>query len=266
MTSVGKRLRLRRLLGADGRGVIVPLDHGVSAGPMRGIERPADATAAVVAGGADSLVLHKGILPAVADAAGAAGLWLHVSASTSLNPDGNDKRVVATVEEAVALGCDGLSIHVNVGAATESRMVEDMGRLAAECARAGLPLLAMMYPRGPAIRDPHDVDLVKNVARVGWELGADVLKVPYTGSPDTFREVVRGVGAPVLIAGGPAADSDAAFLRMVAGSLEGGGAGVSVGRNLWQHRDPAAITRAVRRLVHDRVSLDDALHDVGKRA
>lgn len=265
MTTLGKRLRLRRLLGSDGRGVIVPMDHGVSAGPMPGIERPGPVAAAVVRGGADSLVAHKGILPSLAEHAGGAGLWLHVSASTSLNPDGNDKRIVATVDEALRLGCDGLSLHVNVGALTESTMMQDMGRLSGECDRAGLPLLAMMYPRGPAIKNPHDVDLVKNVARVGWELGADVLKVPYTGSPDTFREVVRGVGAPVLISGGPKSESDRDFIAMVHGSLEAGGAGVSVGRNLWQHRDPAAITRAVARLVHDRVNLEDALHELGKK-
>lgn len=264
MTSLGKRLRLRRLLSRDGRGVVVPMDHGVSEGPMPGLERPADATRAVVAGGADSVIVHKGLVKTVAPALGGVGFWLHVSASTGLNPDPNDKRLVATVEEAVRLGADGVSVHVNVGAPEESRMVEDLGRLAGECDALGLPLLAMMYPRGHEIRDPHDVRLVKKVARLGMELGADVLKVPYTGSVDSFREVCRGVDVPVLVSGGPKAERDEDFLRMVAESVEAGGAGVSVGRNLWQHRDPAMMTRAVGRLVHDRVSLADVLQDMGK--
>ena len=264
MTSIGKRIRLRRLLAADGRGVVVPMDHGVSEGPMRGLERPAETAAAVLRGGADSVIVHKGLVKTIAPALGRASFWLHVSASTGLNPDPNDKRVVATAEEALRLGADGLSIHVNVGSPEESRMIEDLGRLAGDCDALGLPLLAMMYPRGHEIRDPHDLELVKKVARLGYELGADVLKVPYTGSPDTFREVVRGVDVPVLISGGPKTDRDEAFLAMVAGSLEAGGAGVSVGRNFWQHRDPAAMTRAVGRLVHDRVSLADALQELGK--
>lgn len=265
MSTLGKHLRLRRLLAADGRGVVVPMDHGVSEGPMRGLERPAQTTAAVVSGGADSVIVHKGLVRGIAVSLGRTPFWLHVSASTGLNPDPNDKRLVATVEEAVRLGADGVSIHVNVGAPEESRMVEDLGRVAGECDKWGLPLLAMMYPRGHEIRNPHDLELVKKVARLGYELGADVLKVPYTGSPETFRDVVAGVDVPVLVSGGPKANRDEDFLAMVAGSVEAGGAGVSVGRNLWQHADPAAMTRAVARIVHDRVSLNDALAELGKR-
>lgn len=265
MTSLGKRLRLRRLLGADGKGVVVPMDHGVSDGPVAGLERPARTAALVREGGADSVIVHKGLVRDVASELGAMGYWLHVSAGTALNPDPNDKRVVATVEEALALGADGVSIHVNVGSPQESRMVEDLGRIASDCERLGVPLLAMMYPRGHEIRNPHDLQLVKKVARLGYELGADVLKVPYTGSAETFREVTQGVGVPVLISGGAKATTERDFLAMVAGSIQGGGAGVSVGRNLWQHADPRAITRAVGRLVHDRVSVEDALHELGKR-
>lgn len=264
MTTLGKRLRLRRLLGADGRGVVVPMDHGVSEGPMPGIERPAETCARVRDGGADSVIVHKGLVRTIAPALGNMGFWLHVSAGTSLNPDPNDKRVVASIEEALRLGADGISIHVNVGAKEESRMIEDMGRFVTECDNVGLPLLAMMYPRGHEIRNPHDLALVQKVARLGYELGADVLKVPYTGAPDSFRDVVRGVDVPVLISGGAKADTDRAFLQIVQGSLEAGGAGVSVGRNFWQHKDPTAITRAVARLVHDRVSLDAALEELSK--
>jgi len=244
---------------------VVPMDHGVSDGPLAGLERPAETLARVRAGGADSIIVHKGLVRTLAPQLGGLGFWLHVSAGTSMNPDPNDKRVVASVEEAVRLGADGVSCHVNVGAKEESRMVEDMGRLATGCDRLGLPLLAMMYPRGHEVRDPHDLKLVKHVARLGYELGADVIKVPYTGSTETFREVTQAVDVPVLVSGGPKTETDRAFLAMVHGALEAGGAGVSVGRNLWQHKDPTAITRAVARLVHDRVGLEDALHEMGKR-
>jgi fructose-bisphosphate aldolase/2-amino-3,7-dideoxy-D-threo-hept-6-ulosonate synthase len=264
MTHLGKRLRLRRLLGPDGKGVIVPMDHGVSDGPLAGLERPAETAAAVARGGADSVVVHKGVVRSLDGSLAGMGVWLHVSASTGLNPDPNDKRVVASVEEALRLGADGLSVHVNVGSPQESRMIEDMGRLSDECDRYGLPLLAMMYPRGHEVRDPHDLKLVKKVARLGYELGADVLKVPYTGNPESFAEVVRSVDVPVVISGGAKAETDRGFLHMVAGSLEAGGAGVSVGRNLWQHQDPSAMTRAVARLVHGKATLEDALIELGK--
>lgn len=266
MTQIGKRLRLRRLLGADGRGVVVPMDHGVSDGPLAGLERPAETTAAVVRGGADSVIVHKGIVRTIAPQLGDVGFWLHVSAGTALNPDPNDKVLVATVEEAIRLGADGISIHVNVGSPQESKMLADLGRIATECDTLGMPLLAMMYPRGHDIRSPHDAQHVKRVARLGYELGADVVKVPYTGDAESFREVVRGVDVPVLISGGPKADDEKTFLLQIAGSLEAGGAGVSVGRNFWQHRNPAAMTRAAARVIHDRVSVDDAIHELRKSA
>lgn len=250
MRSLGKERRLRRLLDpGTGRGVIVPLDHGVSVGPVRGVERVDETVASVVRGGAHSIVVHKGLVRSVHEVLGNAGLWLHVSASTSLNPDPNDKRIVCSVEEALSLGADGVSVHVNVGSPTESNQVEDLGRLATDCHRYGVPLLAMMYPRGPAIDDPHDVDHVKHVARLGAELGADVLKVPYTGDPESFRGVVNSVDVPVVISGGARMASDDEVREVVAGAVEAGGAGISIGRNVWQREDPEAMTRSLADIV-----------------
>src|SRR2546428_11651927 len=81
-------------------------------------------------------------------------------------------------------------------------MLGDLGTAAMDCDRLGFPLLAMMYARGPALRDPYDVDVVRHAARVGAELGADIVKTTYTGSAETFREVVRGCSVPVVVAGG----------------------------------------------------------------
>lgn len=260
MTTVGKERRLRRLLDADGdRGVVVPMDHGTSIGPVDGVERPGETAEAVVRGGASSVVVHKGLVPTVAPRIGEAGLWVHVSASTSLNPDPDDKRVVASAGEAARLGADGVSAHVNVGSPEESRQVEDLGALTRAADDLGLPTLAMMYPRGPDVDDPHDVDNVAHVARLGAELGADVVKVPYTGDPETFRTVAEGCPAPVLISGGPKVEDDEAVLREVQASLQAGGAGVSIGRNTWQRDDPAAFAAALAELVLHDASLDAAL-------
>lgn len=259
MTTVGKERRLRRLLDDEGRrGVVVPMDHGTSIGPVDGIERPGETAQAVVDGGATSVVAHKGLFPAIAPRVAGAGLWLHVSASTSINPDPDDKRVVATAREAVRLGADGVSAHVNVGSRGESRQVQDLGTLAREADDLGLPLLAMMYPRGPDVDDPHHVDNVAHCARLGAELGADIVKVPYTGDPDTFRAVVEGCPVPVLISGGPKVEDDAAVLGEVRDAIEAGGAGVSIGRNVWQRDDPAAFAGALAEVVLHGASLDAA--------
>lgn len=256
--SPGKALRLRRLTDpATGRFVLIPMDHGVSVGPIAGIEDAGQAVLQAAKGGATAVVLHKGLVRAAAPHLGRAGLLVHLSASSSLNPDPNDKRLVGTVEEAVALGADGISVHVNIGAPRESAMVEDLGRVATECQRLGMPLLAMMYARGHDIRDPHAPEVIMHVARLGAELGADVVKCPYTGSVESFREVVRGCPVPVVISGGARMDSDRAVLRLVEDSMKAGAGGVSIGRNAFQHARPEAMTRAIADIVlHGRSAAD----------
>jgi fructose-bisphosphate aldolase, class I len=258
--SPGVPLRLRRLADpATGHFVIIPMDHGVSVGPIPGLEDLGQAAALASRGGATSIVAHKGMARTLdAKALGKAGLWVHLSAGTGLNPDPNDKRLVGSVEDAIAAGADGISVHVNVGAPRESAMVEDLGRVSSACRAYGMPLLAMMYARGHEIRDPHDAKHIKLIARLGAELGADVVKCPYTGNVDTFREVVRGCPVPVVISGGPRMDSDAAVLRMVQDAMAAGAKGVSIGRNAFQHARPEAMTRAIAAIVLDGANATDA--------
>jgi DhnA family fructose-bisphosphate aldolase class Ia len=157
------------------------------------------------------------------------------------------------------LGADAVSIHVNFGADTVPFMLRDFGQIARECNEWGMPLMVMLYPRGKDIKNGYDVDLVKQCARAGMELGADIVKTSYTGDIDTFREVVKGAIIPVLIAGGPKMDSDRDLLQMVKDSIEAGGMGVSIGRNIFQHRNVTGITKAVAEIVLHDASVEEAL-------
>ena len=258
MSSTGKEIRLRRLF-PGGKALIVAMDHGVSSGPIAGLEDIRKAVANVAKGGATGVVLHKGAVRFAKDYFDEKlALILHLSASTSLGAHADRKVVVTEVEEAIAHGADAISVHVNLGGEDDDRMLADLGATAAGCGRFGMPLLAMMYPRGPNVKNPYDVEVVKHVARIGAELGADVVKTVYTGSPDTFREVVRGCPVPVLVAGGPKLDSERAALAMVEGAIAGGAAGVSFGRNVFQSKDPIGITRAIARILFDGASADEA--------
>ena len=138
-------------------------------------------------------------------------------------------------------------------------MLKSTGRIAEECDKWGMPLLAMMYPRGPKIENEHDPDVVKLAARVGAELGADIVKTNYTGDPDTFKEVVDGCPVPVIIAGGPKVETAKQLLEMVYDAIEVGGAGIAIGRNVFQAKDPAKMTKALVEIVHNRMSPDEAL-------
>jgi len=261
---VGKRIRMERMMDRNsGKTVIVPMDHGVTLGPMPGLIDMRQTINAVATGGANAIVIHKGLVEAGHRRSGKdVGLIIHLSASTCMAPDPNFKVLVCSVEEAIKLGADAVSIHVNIGAEDESSMLKDLGRVAREAAEWGMPLLAMMYMRGPKIKNGYDVSVVKHAARVGAELGADIVKVPYSGSPESFRQVVEGCFVPVVIAGGEKMETDRDILEMVKGSVMAGGAGVSIGRNAFQHRDPEKMVRAIYKMVHNGFTVEDGLNEL----
>ena len=125
-----------------------------------------------------------------------------------------------------------------------------------------MPLLAMMYPRGKKITNPHDPTHVAHAARIGAELGADVVKTVYTGDPDSFRDVVRGCPVPVVIAGGPKTSTDKQLLERIDGAMEAGARGAAIGRNVFQHKDPVRLTRAICEIVHHRRPIEEALEQL----
>jgi predicted phospho-2-dehydro-3-deoxyheptonate aldolase len=258
---IGKAIRLERILDRNThRTVIVPMDHGVTLGPIPGLADMRKSINEVVEGGTNAIIIHKGIVGAGHRGGGKdVGLILHLSGSTVLSPDPNAKIPVCTVEEAIRLGADAVSIHVNLGADTDTAMLAHLADVSRRCSDWGMPLVAMMYPRGEKIVNQYDVRLVKHAARVAAELGADVVKVNYTGSAETFTEVCAGCPIPVVIAGGEKMDTDEQVLRMIAGALAGGAAGVSIGRNAFQHRHPRLMVQAIARMVHGGRTVEDSL-------
>ena len=241
-----------------GKTVVIPMDHGVTVGPIKGLENLRDTINKVAEGGANAIVLHKGIVAAGLRSGGRdVGLIIHLSASTSLGPDPNHKVQCCTVKEAVRLGADAVSIHVNIGAEDEAEMLKDMGEVSRECYKWGMPLLAMMYPRGKKIKDEKDVEAVKLAARVGAELGADIVKTVYTGSVESFKQVIEGCPVPVIIAGGSKGNEEAC-LKMIEDAMKAGAAGVAMGRNSFQYKDPAKFVKAVCEVVHHKKSAKQA--------
>ena len=258
---IGKKIRLERIINRNSsRTVIVPMDHGVTVGPIAGLEDMQTTITEIVNGGANAILIHKGIVRVGHRGRGGdVGLIIHLSAGTSLSPDPNAKELVCTVEEAIKLGADAVSVHINLGAETDCEMLSQLGYVGERCMEWQMPLVAMMYARGAKIEDEYDVELVKHAARVGAELGADIVKVPYTGSVESFSEVVRGCPVPVVIAGGAKMDSDEDIFNMVEGALEAGAAGLSIGRNAFQHESPSKMIIALSKVVHEGVSVKEAM-------
>ncbi|MBN2136780.1 MAG: class I fructose-bisphosphate aldolase family protein [Sedimentisphaerales bacterium] len=258
---IGKKIRLERMIDRNsGKTVIVPMDHGVTVGPIEGLADMRETIGNVVAGGANAILMHKGIVRAGHRGAGKdVGLIVHLSGGTSLSPDPNAKELVCTVEEAIKLGADAVSVHINLGAETDKEMLEQLGYVSERCLEWQMPLVAMMYTRGAKIKNEYDVNNVKHAARVGAELGADIVKVVYTGSVESFAEVVAGCPVPVVIAGGEKMDSDEDIFKMVEDALEAGAKGISIGRNAFQHKNPTKMIAALSKMVHEGASISDAV-------
>jgi len=263
---LGKLVRVERIINRDTkRTIIIPMDHGTTVGAIDGLIDMPEAVNDMAEGGADAVLMHKGLVRCGHRKRGKdMGLIIHLSASTVLSPTANTKALVGTVEEAITLGADAVSVHVNLGDDNERDMLSDFGRTSTACATWGMPLLAMVYARGPKVSNGYDPKLIAHCARVGVELGADIVKVPYTGDMESFADVVQACCVPVVIAGGERMESTAEFLQMVYDSLRAGGAGLSVGRNVFQHPRRADLVRAVRALVHENCTVAHALGLLGE--
>jgi predicted phospho-2-dehydro-3-deoxyheptonate aldolase len=256
----GKEVRLSRIL-KNGKALIIPMDHGVSMGPVKGLVNMDDTVSKVVEGQASAVLLHKGIIRSL-KAVPSCGIIAHFSASTGLGPDSNKKVRTGSVEEAIRLGADAVSLHINIGCETEPEMLLKLGEFADRCDQWQVPLIAMMYARGENVKDPLDPTNVAMVARIGAELGADIVKCNYTGSPETFKDIIRGCPVPIVIAGGAKADDDRAVLEMVEGAMKSGCIGLTFGRNVFQHDNPTGIVSAIAKIVYEGWTTDETLEVV----
>ncbi|WP_020674098.1 2-amino-3,7-dideoxy-D-threo-hept-6-ulosonate synthase [Amycolatopsis nigrescens] len=247
-----RRLRLRRLHRHDSeRLLIVPLDHSISDGPITAGRALDGLVCELSVNGVDAVVLHKGSLRNVdPERFNRTSLIVHLSASTRHAPDPNAKYLVASVDECLRLGADAVSVHVNVGSVEEGRQIADMATVAEACDRWNLPLLAMMYPRGPKITNPKDPGMVAHAASLAVDLGADIVKTMYVGSVAEMADVVRGCPIPIVAVGGPLADNCAEVLAYVDEVMSSGVAGLAVGRNVFHAPDPGSIARRIAGRVH----------------
>ncbi|MHC3437271.1 2-amino-3,7-dideoxy-D-threo-hept-6-ulosonate synthase [Natrialbaceae archaeon A-gly3] len=258
--TAGTSARLDRI-GTDGKYVIVPMDHGITLGAVDGLRDIESTIDAVTRGGADAVLTQKGIAPRVHENKNGKGYIVHLNASTSIGPDSNDKRLTGTVEEAIRAGADAVSFHINVGSNHEPDQITQLSEVTAEAARFGLPVLAMAYARGPDV-EGDDPEALGHAVRLAEELGADVVKTGYSGDAESFEHVTESTRLPVVIAGG-SRGTDRETIEMVRGAMDAGGAGISMGRSIFQHEDPEAIARAVSAVIHDDLETDDALEEAG---
>jgi len=235
----------------SGKALVVPMDHSVTIGPL-GKADHADRTAAILASaGADAVIVHKGRARAIDPTRfGDMALIVHLSAGTDLAIDRTSKVIVGSVEECLRLGADGVSVHVNVGSPTEAVQLTDLGAVAAECDALGVPLLAMMYARGPELTEPDGVTTLAHLGAIATDLGADIVKLDYAGSPAAMDEVVDSCPLPILVAGGPAIGDDDDAIAFGSEVAKANVAGLSFGRTIFGAADPHRVAAELASALH----------------
>lgn len=233
---IGKRRRLRRIM-RNGRTVIVPMDHGITK-PEKGLE-DVDRIPKQIDGYVNAVILYKGVVKHSSHLQNSdMALIVHLSASTSLSSDPDDKRIITSVRKAVELGADAVSIHVNVGSRTDASQIVEAEIVSEICDSYGMPLLAMMYPRGNV---SVNTETVKHAVRVGYELGAGIVKTPFV---ENFSEIAESVPVPVIIAGGSKTD-ELELLKNVERALLYSAVGVAVGRIVHEGMNAETVWKRV---------------------
>lgn len=271
--STGKRMRMKRLIDPEGVSIICALDHGMTSPTfLSPLARIAERTAEAVAGGANVIMMSKGMIRQAASSFGP-GTSLALLLSASANPGEVRPEVVqiAQVEEALRVGADAVVLFTALGGGNEPSMIELLGRIGAACETLGMPFITEAeFPTTYASVEDLSASygfeyLVRNV-RMCAELGADIVKTNWPGDGERFIRLVEAAsGVPVVLAGGSQIP-DLELLQRMEAAVAAGAIGCSVGRNIFMHRDPAAITRALSRVIRERWSAEDAFGELGRSA
>jgi class I fructose-bisphosphate aldolase len=245
----------------NNRGLLLAYDQGLEHGPTDFDDRnvdPAFIMDLAVRGRFNAVVFQKGIAEKYYDRR--VPLILKVNGKTNLVKGEPLARQNCSVKRALELGASAVGYTIYAGSAHEDIMLEEFGKIQEQAHSANIAAIAWVYPRGEAIKNDTAPEIVAYAARVGLELGADAVKIKYSGNVDSFRWAVKSAGkARVFMSGGPKASSEADFLEQVRGALDAGATGLAVGRNVWQSSDPLKMARALRTLVIEDEPVEEAL-------
>ncbi|MEM4290337.1 MAG: fructose-bisphosphate aldolase [Nitrososphaerota archaeon] len=244
---IGKNIRFKNMLGEDGRTLIVAIDHGIN-GTSEGIEDIVNVVQKVYEGGADAVMVNFGAVKKI------------------VNKFGGKIRIIMTIPFdpkfvilAAKWGVDGVKTTYFGPIPLSEEMYVRFSSIFAACEEWEMPWIAEVVPTDSERKTVYDVNVIKMAARIGSELGGDIIKTAYAGTVEEFRGVVSSCLSPIVIMGGPKMESERDVLQMIKNSVEAGAIGGAIGRNIWQHKDPTKITRAIMGIIHENMDVDDAL-------
>ncbi|CCO23501.1 class I fructose-bisphosphate aldolase [Maridesulfovibrio hydrothermalis] len=255
----GTNRRMKRLFDKDsGNALILALDHGANDGMIEGLGNIQSILEALPASGVQGVILNKGLAKHYGSLVPPEiNLIIQLNAGTRHGSPSYNKNLVCSIPEALRLGADAVSMHVNIGNEFEDRMLVDLGDVTNEAHQLGIPVLATVIARGSHIVNEHDSTLVAHCIRIGAELGPDIVAVPFPNNGDAFGKAVAASPVPVLVTGGPLGQTLEGALSNTLGGLESGCKGCCIGRNIFQTENPIESMEKFAEIAHKKAIISD---------
>ena len=250
-----------------GKGILLAYDQGLEHGPSKDFNQKSVDPDYILdiawKGNFTGVIFQKGVAEKYYD--GKVPLIIKVNGKTSLTKGEPIASQICSVKQAKALGARAVGYTIYLGSAHENLMLQEFGRIQEEAHEMGLAAIAWIYPRGEAVPNDTAPEMIAYAARAGLEVGADAVKIKYTGDSETFKWAVKSAGtARVFMSGGPKAPTDEAFLTQVKGVMDAGATGLAVGRNVWQHEHPLKMAAALREIIINGQSVETALKKLAR--
>lgn len=258
------KARMNKIFKKDGRTFILAMDHGMSLSVLPELNKTKEIIEAAVENGVDAIICTYGIYKTFSESFGNIPAIIRGDGGTTKLSDGSGvTQKLYSARDIVKLGADGIVCMGFPGIGFEELSLQSLQEYVAECDEWGIALCAEMLPQGWN-NENWTAENLTFVSRVGAEFGADIIKTQYTGDKDSFKELVDGCYAPVVILGGPGGGDIKDLFVAIKDSLEAGGKGVAIGRSIWKQKDPAKYCKAISRLIHENISVEEAMKVVGE--
>ncbi len=269
---IGKIIRMGQLIDAEFQHtVIVAIDHGLG-GAAPGIDNLEPALEKIIAGKPDAIIMSMGVAKRfqhLLSGRGKPSIIITVdrrfgATLPGKSSQGEAYRLTVDVEDALLIGASAVKMVMSYGredVEVHTDNAEAVAEVARQCDQWRVPFILEPVLWGGLVTeaDRNNRDILKHICRMGFEVGADILKIHYTGDVPTFREVVETCPIPIVILGGAKMDTERDVLMTATGGMEAGAIGVAFGRNVFQHADPTGMIRALRQVVHEGASVEAAL-------
>jgi DhnA family fructose-bisphosphate aldolase class Ia len=259
--SLGKEVRLNRLFNQkSGKVLVIALDHAVGWGVVPGIDDIHGTMEKIIEAAPDAITMLKGTAEKVFKPY--AGTIPFILKATTFSPyQPAYDTAVACVDEAVRLGADAVAIGATVCGDQQQQLLTQLGEFVRQANLVGYPTVTHIYPKGNCIakEDWYKEEHVKYAARAGAELGVDIVKTFYTGDTESYARVVKATAAQIVVSGGPKMPSLRDVFKMTYDAMQAGAKGVTYGRNVWQADNPGAVVAALKHIIHEGGSIDEAL-------